>query len=587
MHPQVQLTEPGLCPLCPMDLIPLVTSGGDDVPRQLKMSNAAMKLAEIQTVPARREYIEHELRLVGKVEYDETRLKYITAWYPGRLDRLFVDYTGTPVKQGDHLAEIYSPSIRTDQESLLQALQAANTAEDTPISQVQVNRQEMLERTRERLRLLGVTDQQIHEIENRGTPSDRITFYSPIDGIVIHKNALQGDYVQTGNRIYTIADLTQVWVKMDAYESDLPWIHYGQEIEFTTVSYPGEVFQGRISFIDPFLNEQTRTIKVRVNVPNPYGKLKPDMFVRAIVRSKVNSKGEFSDPELAGKWISPMHPEIIKDEPGVCDVCGMPLVKAETLGFVNIEKSDSQPPLIIPGSAPLITGTRAVVYVKIPNTDKPTFEGREIVLGPRLKGHYVVHAGLEEGEEVVVKGNFKIDSALQIKAEPSMMSPEGEGAAGAHAHSGTMKEDTAKKDRQEKVLPQMAMIALLPVYQAIMRSLVTDDLGQAQKDSQDWVDRSKTHQLKDVEMLGHKVMHAANIEEARQAFESISELLITSFEKQGSPKDTVFMAFCPMAFNNKGARWIQWGEDIENPYFGSAMLTCGEIKTTFSPTKNH
>ncbi len=580
MHPQIQQPEPGQCPICGMDLIPIETTEEDTGPRELEMSKAAMALAEIQTVPVRRNFVEHELRLVGKVEYDETRIKYITAWFPGRLERLFVDYTGTPVRDGDHLVEIYSPSLLTDQEALLQAKNAVENLGKSASEQVLNSRLKTLERARERLRLLGLTDQQIKDIEEKGTPSDRVTFYSPINGVVIHKNAMEGDYVQTGTRIYTIADLSYVWVRMDAYESDLEWIHYGQEVEFTTVSYPGEVFKGRISFIDPFLNEKTRTVKVRVNVKNPNGKLKPEMFVHAVVRSKVNSEGDVYDLNLAGKWISPMHPEIIKDKPGTCDVCGMPLVKAETLGFIGTQQKDATPPLVIPDSAPLITGKRAVVYIQVPNQDKPKFEGREIVLGPRLKDHYIVHSGLAEGEEVVVKGNFKIDSALQIQAKPSMMSSAE--VAAEPAHSPGMRQAPQAPEKQsipEKVLPD-----LLSVYEKMQDALAQDDLQSAQSASKDWVEIVTQHDLsEEIEMPGHGVMHAKDLSGAREAFQKISNTLIAALEQYGAPKETIHVLYCPMAFNNKGAYWLQKEHEVRNPYFGESMLTCGEVEKSIEP----
>ncbi len=581
MHPQIRQPDPGQCPICGMDLIP-ATSGEEEEsgPRELKMSEAAMALAEIQAVPVRRNYVEHELRLVGKVEYDETRVKYITAWFPGRLDRMFVDYTGTAVRKGDHLVEIYSPSIITDQRSLIEAKRAANRSQESTVPEIQTNRMETLEKARERLRLLGLTQEQIQEIEERGEVVERITFYSPIDGIVIHKNALEGDYVQTGTRIYTIADLNTVWVKMDAYESDLQWIHYGQEVEFTTVSYPGEVFQGRVSFIDPYLNENTRTVKVRVNVENLDGKLKPEMFVRATVQSKVNAAGEIYDSELAGKWISPMHPEIIKDQPGTCDVCGMPLVKAEELGFVDPGEEESEPPLVIPDSAPLITGKRAVVYVKVPNTEKPTFQGREIVLGPRLKDHYIVSSGLEENEEVVVKGNFKIDSALQIQAKPSMMSPKD--TVSAEEKNGGMP-DMQAPSKSEMPVPNEAIPSLLKAYRSVYEALVRDDLESAQSASHEWVEAAKLNDLKKIEMLGHGVMHAKDLEAAREAFQKIADLMIQAVERHGASEETLHVIHCPMAFNNQGADWLQWQHEVRNPYFGDTMLTCGELKKSIEP----
>jgi membrane fusion protein, copper/silver efflux system len=202
-------------------------------------------------------------------------------------------------------------------------------------------------------------------------------------------------------------------------------------VVFTTDSLPGEEFHGRISFIGPVLDPGTRTVDVRVNVPNKERRLKPGMFVRAKVFSRVAKGGRVIDPELAGKWISPMHPEVVKDEPGACDVCGMPLVPAEELGYVAAV--EDEPPLVIPESAPLITGKRAVVYVEVPG-EKPAYEGREVVLGPKGQDHYLVIQGLEEGERVVTHGAFKIDSALQIVARPSMMSPEAGAAPAAHVH---------------------------------------------------------------------------------------------------------------------------------------------------------
>ena len=272
--------------------------------------------------------------------------------------------------------------------------------------------------------MLGLTAEQIAELERTGKPTDHVTIYAPVGGIVTRKDALEGMYVSTGTSIYTIADLSRVWVKLDAYESDLMWLRYGQKVEFTTVSYPGEVFHGTIVFIDPVLDARTRTAKLRLDVPNADGRLKPEMFVKAVVRANVAAGGKVMDPDLAGKWICPMHPSVVKGGPGTCDICGMPLVTTESLGYVTAEAAASQKPLVIPASAALTTGTRAVVYVELPGTDRPTFEGRVVLLGPKAGDSYLVESGLEEGQRVVTRGNFKIDAALQIQARPSMMEPE-------------------------------------------------------------------------------------------------------------------------------------------------------------------
>ncbi|TFG49520.1 MAG: efflux RND transporter periplasmic adaptor subunit, partial [Gemmatimonadales bacterium] len=435
MHPEVRLPKPGPCPKCGMKLIPLKVDAGAPMAglRELVTSETAKALMKIETATVERMFPTARIRMVGKIDYDETRLAYITAWVPGRLDRLFVDYTGVAVRKGEHMVYLYSPELYSSQEELLQALQAVKNLEKSDVRVVQETAKTMVDAAREKLRLLGLTAEQVAEVEQRGKAEDHVTVTAPVSGIVIHKNAQEGMYVQTGTRIYTLADLSVVWAKLDAYESDLSWLRYGQKVEFTSVSYPGEVFAGTISFIDPVLNPVTRTVKVRVNVPNPQGKLKPEMFVDAVVYSQVAAGGRVMEPDLAGKWISPMHPEIVRDEPGPCPVCGMPLVKAESLGYVGAAATEKDKPLVIPVSAALVTGTRAIVYLEKPGTKEPTYEGREIVLGPRAGDYYLVRRGLAEGDHVVTRGNFKIDSALQIQAKPSMMTPEGGGSAG-HQH---------------------------------------------------------------------------------------------------------------------------------------------------------
>ncbi|MGD2094232.1 MAG: efflux RND transporter periplasmic adaptor subunit, partial [Phycisphaerales bacterium] len=353
------------------------------------------------------------------------------------------DFTGTQVIKGDHMVYLYSPELISAQAEFLQAIKAAQNVKTDSSEFIKRSTQATLEASSEKLRLLGLSEEQIKTIEKTGQPTDHMTINAPIGGIVIEKHVTEGTYTETGTNIYTIADLSQLWVTLDAYESDMMWVRYGQEVEFTTEAYPGEVFKGTISFISPTVDPKTRTIKVRLNVSNPQEKLKPDMFVRAVVRSQIASGAKVMDADMAGKWICPMHPSVVREEAGQCDICRMNLVTTESLGYVKAEMPE-QAPLVIPTTAPLITGKRAVVYVQKPNTDKPTFEGREVVLGPRAENHYLVKEGLAEGELVVTNGNFKIDSALQIQAKPSMMSPEGGNMAPSHhmQHAGMTEEQT-------------------------------------------------------------------------------------------------------------------------------------------------
>lgn len=600
MHPQIRQPNPGKCPICGMDLIPASSAGDEDSgPRELKLSETARKLAGIQTAAVERKYVSAEVRMAGKVEYDETRLAYISARAPGRIDRMYVDFTGTSVRKGDHLVYFYSPELVSAQQELLQAVQTATAVSAGSNPEIRHTAQRTLEAVREKLRLLGLTEGQLQEIERQGRASDHLTIYSPISGVVIQRNAREGMYVETGTPIYAIADLSNVWVKLDAYESDLEWIRYGQEVEFTTEAFPGETFSGKIVFIDPVLNPATRTVKVRVNVPNPHGKLKPEMFVRAVVRSKLSVSGRVMDPALAGKWVCPMHPEIVKTHAGDCDICGMDLVRAESLGYVSAAAIQKEAPLVIPASAPLITGKRAVVYVAKPGAEG-VFEGREVALGPRAGDYYIVREGLQEGEQVVTHGNFKLDSDLQIQAKPSMMSPEGgEPLPAGHPHDAAKEKGApsntppTREDRFEAPAAfKAALESLASTYFNIQQALSQDKLDEAKRQAGDF--RAKLEKI-DMGLLkgpahnawmqmlakfkdsSGNISEAQSLEQARAAFELLSETLYAALKQFGaSAAQPLYRYFCPMAFNNKGAYWLQNRPGVENPYFGAMMFRCGE-----------
>lgn len=597
MHPQIRQSAPGKCPICFMDLVPVIASQADLGPRVFQTSEAGQALMDIRTYPAERRFVAADIRMVGKVDFDETRQSYIAAWVPGRLDRLYVDYTGVAVRQGDHMVELYSPDLLTAQQELLQAVRASVGTQASQYDLVRQSTQRTVESAREKLRLLGLTAEQIAQIESTGEVSDHVTIYAPVGGIVIEKLKRQGDYVQTGERIYTIADLSRVWVRLHAYESDLPWLRYGQRVTFTTVAYPGRTFEGRVSFINPVLDERTRTVNVRVTVDNAQGLLKPAMLVRAEVHPTIGEDGQVLDADLAGKWISPMHPEIVKDGPGTCDVCGMPLVKAETLGYVSADAAEAQPPLVIPATAPLITGKRAVVYVEVPATDRPTYEGREVILGPRAGAWYIVEEGLQEGERVVTNGAFKIDSSLQIQARPSMMSPDG-GAPGGHAHGGPAPGPQPEAAAPMAAAPQRLeappafheqLAALYDAYLAAAAALAADDAPAAQatarqaREALAAIDVSLLDGPVHERWMAHQrelsaaidaMASATTLEQLRAGLDTFTQALSGPIETFGLHDRAAFRVHCPMAFDNRGAFWLQANEDIRNPYFGQMMLKC-------------
>jgi Cu(I)/Ag(I) efflux system membrane fusion protein len=606
MHPQIKLPKSGKCPICFMDLIPLETGPGEDVgPRQLRMSDTARQLARIQTTRAERDFAEAEVRMVGRIAYDETRIAYITAWFPGRLDRLFADYTGVTVNKGEHLVDIYSPELLAAQEELIQANRSVKALDNTASPVLRSTAQATLEAARDKLRLWGLTTKQIEHIENTRETADHLTIYAPIGGVVVHKDAREGMYVKTGTRIYTIAELTTLWVMFEAYESDLPWLRFGQRIEFTSPSFPGDHFEAIISFIDPLVDPGTRTVRVRAVVENRDRRLKPDMFVRGTVKSRIDGKGQIIDEYLADKWISPMHPEVVKDKPGKCDVCGMDLVPAASLGFVGTELNREDAPLLIPATAPMITGKRAVAYVEIPSDKGPLFEGREVELGPRAGDFYVVKSGIAEGELVVSNGAFKIDSELQIQAKPSMMSPEGGVAGGSHQHGGAAAgrasgapggEMTAAVRMSEST---DALEALAPVYDRyfdIQMALAKDDLTSATKagghlstaveNVSKTVFSRKGHDRwmvlsKKLKKHAEQILNAKDITAARDGFFYLSEAAIELQKSFGhAGEEDFYLTHCPMARNGDGAYWLQTEDIVWNSFYGESMLRCGSIKET-------
>lgn len=613
MHPQIQLSKPGKCPLCFMDLIPLETDSGDEIdPSQLRLSETAMQLARIQTTPVIRAFADHDIQLFGKVTYDETRLSYITSWVPGRLDRLYADYTGMTVNKGDHMVYMYSPELVAAQEELLQANSAIAALSRTSSSVLKSTAVATVEAAREKLRLAGLSVVQIEEIESSGEVSDHLTIYAPIGGVVIHKNAQEGMYVKTGTRIYTIADLTKLWIIFEAYESDLPWVRYGQKVEFTSSSFPGETFSALISFVDPVVNSMSRTVRVRAVIDNPKLRLKPDMFVRGVIRSRIDNNGNVIDEDLIGKWISPMHPEIIKDAPGQCDICGMDMVSASSLGYSDKAPLETDAPLLIPVTSPLITGKRAVVYIQIPNNDEGhLFEGREVTLGPRAGEFYVVISGVSEGELVVTNGAFKLDSELQIRAKPSMMSPDGGQPAPIHQHG--QQADTEKtgvhKDHEAQDVSMKAteqskeaVDALTPMYENYFRlqmGLADDDLQTAREAGKKLSESTASIDMNLFSGDGHliwmglstsiidrsgELFAADDIKSAREVFYHLSKIMIDLHKAFGHAEQSdYYLTYCPMANGNKGAYWLQTVDTVYNSFYGEMMLRCGEIKKPLTP----
>lgn len=565
MHPQIMQPDPGSCPICGMDLIPATgKAGGSDT--STVVSKRQAEAMGLRVAPVRRQLATHNVDLVGKVVPDERYTNTITARVGGRIERLFVDYTGITVKQGDHLVKVYSPDLLVAQKELIEAKKRLNSGGNVSAVIVE-NRKRLYEAAKERLRLLELTPIQIEAIENAASPTDQLTVFAPEGGVVTKKHVNKGDYVKTGSALYTVSDLNTVWVTMEAYEQDLPWLHYAQSVSFTTPAVPGKTFTGRIAFIDPVLDPRTRTSRVRVNVANKDLLLKPGMFARATVAAQVNNVGQVVIPGLKDKWISPMHPEIIKEHAGDCDICGMPLVKVKSLGATASDDATSQS-LVVPHSAVLQTGKQAIVYKRTTDGDELVFEAMTVTLGHRVNDYYIVQDGLAEGDFVVTQGAFKLDSELQINAKKSMMSMPASYVGPALPSS--------PLDTQELRKLQHALHLYLEVTDAMAYDKPDDAVTKLPKLSAAL--KATAH--------APLVEEAKAVELSKQASDIKGWLDRVSLQLASVVKDRaadqlepLYLLHCPMARDGKGGHWLGKSHKIENPYFGSEMFGCGSVKS--------
>nr|WP_321409118.1 efflux RND transporter periplasmic adaptor subunit [uncultured Carboxylicivirga sp.] len=388
MHPQIKQDKPGLCPICAMDLIPLSSmAGGEHTdPNEIVMSESAAKLADIQTSKVVLGEPRKSIYMQGKLNVDERRIAELTARFGGRIEELFVNFTGQEVRKGQKLATIYSPNLVSAQRELIEA---SEFKKDNP---------SLYKAARAKLKAWDLSESQIDDIEQSREPEVNFDVLSPITGTVIMRHVALGDYVKEGTALFKVADLTKLWALFDAYETDLPWIKVGDKISFTLQALPGEEFKTKVTYVDPFIDSKTRVAKVRAEINNKDLHLKPEMFTNGLLQSKI---------------------------------------------------AESQTALIIPKSAVLWTGKRAVVYTKVQERESPTFLYREIVLGPEAGAFYVVKEGLEPGEEIATNGVFKIDAAAQLEGKPSMMNPDGGKVSTGHNHGGTKMDDSSNDDHSE------------------------------------------------------------------------------------------------------------------------------------------
>ena len=517
MHPQIMQPEAGDCPICGMDLIPAEAGAEGLAANEIKMTENAMALANIQTTIVGNIQSSDDdgiIYLSGKIAANEENNTVQASYFKGRIEQLNVNYDGQQVNRGQLLATIYAPDLVAAQQELITA---ASLKESQPA---------LYKAVRNKLKNWKLSDSQINAIEESGTVRENFPIYATVSGTVSEVMSAQGDYVNQGQPIVKLSNLNSVWAEFDSYENQIAQFKIGQKINITTNAYLNKEFEGTISFIDPMLNNATRTVTVRATLKNRNDLFKPGMFVTGKVKGATQT----------------------------------------------MEKT-----LSVPASAVLWTGERSLVYLKT-NPNEPVFEMREVTLSNRFGENYQVSAGLNNGDEIVTNGTFTVDAAAQLQGKKSMMNQQ------------TMQDESAMMGDMEMSFSNAFSSDFnkaLPSYLKMKDAFVASDAGQvsafAKATSKKLKEISitelgkmeKQHLTKSIEML-ETIAANDNLENQRAHFVILNENIVPiAMNIQNSTN--YYVQKCPMANNNKGAVWLSTEEEIKNPYYGDAMLTCGSV----------
>ena len=522
MHPQIMQPEAGDCPICGMDLIPAESSADGLQANQFKLTKNAMALANIETsIVGNSQAKNNGSKLSGKIVENEEANAVQVSYFSGRIERLNVNFTGEEIRKGQLLATIYSPELYAAQQELITA---ASLKKSQPA---------LYKAVRNKLKLWKLSEKQIQQIETSGKVKENFPVYATVSGTVTEKLVNQGDYVKQGQPLLKIANLSTVWGNFDVYENQLNRFKKGQEVVVTSNANPNKEFKGKVAFIDPILNTKTRTVTLRVVLNNKNNIFKPGMFVQATIE--------------------------------------------------NIS-TDETTMLTIPASAILWTGKRSVVYIKS-NPNEPVFEMREVVLGNKIGDAYEITEGLSAGNEIVTNGTFTVDAAAQLRGKKSMMNKTGDNVMTGHeGHSMNTKEQKLNFDVSVQASFQDAINAYVELKDALIKSDVS--LAAAKSDifrkTLEAIPVSQREKTNNYWSILHKTSKGINknvdVAQQRRQFQLISDKLIEMVKNFDQLNNKLFVQFCPMVNNDKGAYWLSKEEKVLNPYFGDMMLNCGEVK---------
>ncbi len=518
MHPQIMQPEPGDCPICGMDLIPTESSAEGLAMNEIKMTENALALANIQTTIVGSGTTSEEagmISLSGKIATNEENNSVQASYFDGRIERLNINYEGQKVNRGQLLATIYAPNLVAAQQELITA---ASLKESQPA---------LYKAVRNKLKNWKLSDTQIDAIESSGNVLDNFPIYATISGTVSELMAREGDYVKQGQPILKVSNLNSVWAEFDAYEKQISDLKEGQKIKIIANAYPNKEFVATVSFVDPMLNNSTRTVTVRATLQNTEYLFKPGMFVTG----KLKGEMKMSDETLT-----------------------------------------------VPASAVMWTGERSLVYVKT-NPNEPVFEMREVTIGNRNGANYTITEGLQNGDEIVTNGTFTVDAAAQLQGKKSMMNQGKENAASMPMSKMKMEfTQSFEEDFKKALNPYLQMkdafvasdakqvSAFAKATSKVLKSITTAGLGGMESE----------HLMLSIRMLDAIVTNDI-LENQRTHFVILNENLVPIAMNFESIDPMLYVQKCPMANNNKGAIWLSTDKDIRNPYYGEQMLTCGSV----------
>lgn len=524
MHPQIRKHEPGKCPICGMDLIPATNSSGGN-PLVFEMTKDAVRIANIQTtVVGNSMGSEGSLSLSGKIMADETASSSVVSHIPGRIEKLYIGFTGERVGRGQRIAKLYSPDYVSAQRELLEAFKVRDINPG------------LLEAAKNKLRYWKISNKEIDAILKQKRIREYIDIRSDYSGVVHRKLVSVGDHLSQGQALFELQNLRNLWAVFDVYESQLNSVKIGDEITFTTPALIGQEFTSKVAFIDPIVNSNSRTTGVRMEINNSKNQLKPDMFINGTLL------GKQSESEV----------------------------------------------LTIPKTAVLWTGERSVVYVKVPDASIPSFEFREVTLGRSTGNNYEILEGIESGDEVVTNGAFVIDASAQLNNQASMMNrtllkpdkSKSTEMAVKYESNETFKSQLSEvtdhyiqlKDAlvtdDSKMSVQHAK-EILAALQKVDMSLVKGD-GHIF-----WMEKQQQ-----VKNASESIIATDKIADQRVAFDKLSQAMIEVATSFGVTSNDLYVQECTMAFGGEGANWLSRENQIKNPFYGSQMLNCGSVIET-------